>query len=102
MGGEAFRGEATAAAETERVLLAVDIAIAGILEESEINRVVMGVASGPAPGHIFEQSKALWAMALGARCRRWYDRSPQGADTAAPASATRFRFSWRAVLLDLW
>jgi AcrR family transcriptional regulator len=52
----------------DRVLLAIDIAIAGMLEKPDVNRVVMGWigTSGPAPGHILEQSKALWAMALGA------------------------------------
>ncbi|MBB4004619.1 TetR/AcrR family transcriptional regulator [Aurantimonas endophytica] len=51
----------------DRVLLAIDIAIAGILEKPEVNRVVMGWigTSGPAPGNILAQSKALWAMALG-------------------------------------
>jgi AcrR family transcriptional regulator len=52
----------------DRVLLAIELAIAGMLEEPDVNRVVMGWigTSGPAPGHILAQSKALWAMALGA------------------------------------
>lgn len=50
-----------------RVLLAVDVAVAVMLEEPTVNRAVMGwigMAGGP-PGQAWGRSTALWAMALG-------------------------------------
>ena len=52
----------------KRVLLAVDIAAAVMLEEPGVNRAVMGrlgTASVP-PGRTLARSIALWALALGA------------------------------------
>ena len=52
----------------KRVLLAVDIAAAVMLEEPGVNRAVMGwlgAASVP-PGRTLARSIALWALALGA------------------------------------
>ena len=51
----------------DRVLLAVDIAVAVMLEEPEVNRAVLGWlgAEGAPPGQVLNHSKALWALALG-------------------------------------
>jgi AcrR family transcriptional regulator len=51
-----------------RVLMAVTIATAVMLEEPAVNRAVMGWLGvpGPAPGKVLERSTALWALALGA------------------------------------
>ena len=50
-----------------RVRLAVDTAVAVILEEPKVNRAVMGWigTAGPAPGQALARSKALWVLALG-------------------------------------
>ena len=50
-----------------RVLLAIDIAAAVMLEEPEVNRAVMAWigAPGPASGEVLARSSALWALALG-------------------------------------
>lgn len=49
-----------------RVLLAIDTAVAVMLEEPEINRAVMGWigTAGPSPGTVLAHSAALWAQAL--------------------------------------
>jgi AcrR family transcriptional regulator len=50
-----------------RVLLAIDMAVAVMLEEPAINRAVMewiGKA-GPTPGRVLAHSTALWLLALG-------------------------------------
>ncbi|WP_404477631.1 TetR/AcrR family transcriptional regulator [Novosphingobium sp. BL-52-GroH] len=50
-----------------RIALAIDIAVTVMLEESVVNRAVMGwvgTASAPA-GNVISQSSALWARALG-------------------------------------
>ncbi|MEJ5021045.1 TetR/AcrR family transcriptional regulator [Ochrobactrum vermis] len=51
-----------------RVLLAIDTAVEVMLEESEINRAVMGWigTAGPSPGKVLSHSTALWSLALGA------------------------------------
>lgn len=51
---------------TDRVLLAVDIAVAVMLEEPGVNRAVLGWlgAEGAPPGQVLDHSKALWACAL--------------------------------------
>lgn len=53
---------------TDRVLLAIDTAVAVMLEEPEVNRAVMGSlgAANSAPGQAWSRSTALWALALGA------------------------------------
>lgn len=53
---------------TARVLLAVDTAVAVMLEEPAVNRAVMGWigTAGPSPGQAWARSTALWALALGA------------------------------------
>ena len=52
----------------DRVLLAIDAAVAVMLEEPEINRVVMVWlgTTGPSPGQVWARSMALWTLALGA------------------------------------
>jgi AcrR family transcriptional regulator len=52
----------------ERVLLAVGIATAVMLDEPEVNRSVMGSigAPSPSPGDVLARSTALWSLALGA------------------------------------
>lgn len=51
----------------DRVLLAVGIAAAGMLEEPKINRAVMGWigTAGPVAGRALARSTALWRLALG-------------------------------------
>lgn len=51
-----------------RVLLAIDTAVAVMLEEAEVNRTVMGWigTAGPTQGKAWARSTALWALALGA------------------------------------
>lgn len=51
-----------------RVLLAIDMAVAVMLEEPGVNRAVMGWigTSGPRPGQTLAHSTALWTLALGA------------------------------------
>jgi AcrR family transcriptional regulator len=51
-----------------RVLLAIDTAVAVMLEEPRINRAVMGWlgAASPSPGQVWARSTALWTLALGA------------------------------------
>ncbi len=52
----------------DRVLLAIDAAVAVMLEEPEINRAVMGWlgSASPSPGQVWARSMALWTLALGA------------------------------------
>jgi len=52
----------------DRVLLAIGIAAAGMLEEPKVNRAVMGWigTAGPVAGKALEHSTALWRLALGA------------------------------------
>lgn len=51
-----------------RVMLAVDTAVAVMLEEPGVNRAVMGWigTASPAQGQVFARSTALWTLALGA------------------------------------
>lgn len=53
---------------TERVLLAIDIAVAVMLEEPGVSRAVMGWigTAGASPGEVWARSTALWTLALGA------------------------------------
>jgi AcrR family transcriptional regulator len=52
----------------DRVLLAIDTAVAVMLEEPGVNRAVLGWigTAGPSPGQVWEHSTALWTLALGA------------------------------------
>ncbi len=61
-------GEAAVPAEAAgRVRLAVDVAVAVMLEEPGTNRVLLGWlgAAGASPGEVLAHSAALWALALG-------------------------------------
>jgi AcrR family transcriptional regulator len=51
----------------DRVLLAIDAAVAVMLEEPEINRAVMGWlgTASPLPGQVWARSMAFWTLALG-------------------------------------
>jgi hypothetical protein len=51
-----------------RVMLAVDIAAAVMLEEPAVNRAVMGWlgTASSSPGQVWARSTALWTLALGA------------------------------------
>ncbi len=69
-----------------RVLLAVDIAVAVMLEEPAVNRAVMGWigTAGPRPGEALARSTALWTTALAdaegiepSRRERALDRLPR-------------------------
>ncbi|MBU3077853.1 TetR/AcrR family transcriptional regulator [Sphingomonas quercus] len=53
---------------TDRVMLAIDTAVAVMLAEPEVNRAVMGWigAASATPGHVLTHSTALWASALAA------------------------------------
>jgi len=52
----------------DRVLLAIDTAVAVMLEEPEVNRAVLGwIGTGSSsPGRVLAHSTALWSFALGA------------------------------------
>ena len=52
----------------DRVLLAVDVAVAVMLEEPDVNRAVIGWlgTASPSPGQVMARSMALWTLALGA------------------------------------
>ncbi len=58
---------APALTATARVLAAVEIAAAVMLDKSAVNRAVMGAISAPgeAAGQVSSLSRALWAQALG-------------------------------------
>jgi AcrR family transcriptional regulator len=53
---------------TDRLLLAIDIAVAVMLEEPPVNKAVMGWigTAGRSPGEAWARSTALWQLALGA------------------------------------
>lgn len=55
------------ASASERVAVAVEIAVAVMLEEPGVNRAVMSWigTAGPKPGQVLERSTALWELALG-------------------------------------
>lgn len=63
-----FAAAAQPAGLTGRVLLAVDTAVAVMLEEPAVNRAVMGWigTAGATPGEALARSAALWTLALGA------------------------------------
>lgn len=52
----------------DRVLFAIGVATAVMLEEPEVNRAVMGWigSAGPSPGDVLTHSTALWSLAVGA------------------------------------
>ena len=64
---ERFAGARQAAGAPQRVMLAIDIAVAVMLQEPSVNRAVMGWlgTAGPAPGRALQRSMDLWTLALG-------------------------------------
>jgi AcrR family transcriptional regulator len=52
----------------DRVLLAMRVAAAVMIEEPEVNRAVMGWigSASPSPGEVLAHSTALWSLAVGA------------------------------------
>lgn len=76
----------------DRVLMAVDVAVAVMLEEPLVNRGVMSWigTAGPEPGNVLAHSMALWSLALG---------SDDGPGPEASASMSRrLAFAFRGVL----
>jgi AcrR family transcriptional regulator len=77
---------------TDRVLMAVDVAVAVMLEEPLVNRSVMSWigTAGPEPGNVLAHSIALWSLALG---------SDDGSSPKASVSLSRqLAFAFRGVL----
>lgn len=64
---ERFAASAPTGDGPSRVLKAVEIAAAVMLEQPAVNRVVMGALGAPTsePGNVLARSRALWAAALG-------------------------------------
>ena len=79
-----------------RVLLAVDTAVAVMLEEPGVNRAVMGWlgATGPVPGQVLVRSTGLWALALGTGEGLIASRREQ----ALRCLPTQLAFAFRGVL----
>src|SRR5579871_3114899 len=68
MMAERFAQERPLPGAVERVLLAISIASAGMLEEPVVNRAVMGWigTASPVAGNALTRSIALWRLAMGA------------------------------------
>jgi AcrR family transcriptional regulator len=79
-----------------RVLVAVDIAAAVMLEEPLVNRAVIGTLGAPSerPGRVFAQSRALWAEAIGEG--EGFD--PALADVARAVLPDQLAIAFRGVL----
>jgi AcrR family transcriptional regulator len=62
-----FAASAPPGTAPARVLAAVEIAAAVMLDQAAVNRAVMGAIGAPStePGHVWGRSRALWAEALG-------------------------------------
>ncbi len=62
-----FAAMSTSQDPVDRVLVAVDVAVAVILEEPLVNRGVMSWigTAGPEPGNVLTHSMTLWSLALG-------------------------------------
>ena len=93
------RFDAAAPAQADaaaRVLLSIDLAAGLMLEEPTVNRAVMGWlgTAGPAPGGVLENSKALWAKALGAG----EGLDPSRRDEALRVLPERLAFIFRGAL----
>lgn len=76
-----------------RVMLAVDTAVAVMLEEPDINRVVMGSIGTPGdtPGQAWTRSTGLWRLALGAGEGFAQDRREQALECLPRQLALAFR-----------
>ena len=64
---ERFGDAASAQGAPARVLTAIDIAVAVMLDTPAVSRAVMGTLGAPeeTPGEVSQRSRALWAIALG-------------------------------------
>jgi AcrR family transcriptional regulator len=78
------------------VLLAVDTAVAVMLEEPDVNRAVMGWlgTACPVPGQVWARSRDLWTLALGAGEGLIADRREQ----ALRCLPGQLAFAFRGVL----
>jgi AcrR family transcriptional regulator len=76
-----------------RVMLAVDTAVAVMLEEPGVNRAVMGWigTAGGSPGRAWVRSTALWTLALGAGDGIPEDRREQALEYLPGQLALAFR-----------
>ena len=79
-----------------RVLAAVDVAVAVMLETPEASRAVMGALGSPgqAPGEVSQRSRALWALALG----NGEGLAPDTADLACAILPDQLAAAFRGVL----
>lgn len=79
-----------------RVLLAIDLAAGVMLEESEVNRAVMGQigAASPVSGQVLAHSMTLWALALG----EGEGLPPARRDEALRSLPRQLAFAFRGVL----
>ncbi|MGI4765458.1 MAG: TetR/AcrR family transcriptional regulator [Janthinobacterium lividum] len=80
----------------ERVLVAVEIAVAEMLAEPQVNRAVIGTLGAPGgePGQVYAQSRDLWAQALQA-CDGMH---PDLVDLARSALPDQLAVAFRGVL----
>lgn len=64
---ERFGAASALPTASERVLLAVEVAVAVMLDEPTVNRAVLGWlgTAGPTPGAVLAHSMSLWTLALG-------------------------------------
>ena len=76
-----------------RVMLAIDMAVAVMLDEPDVNRAVMSWigTAGPSPGRAWTRSMALWALALGAGEGIAENRRMQALDCLPRQLALAFR-----------
>ncbi|MBP0495089.1 TetR/AcrR family transcriptional regulator [Pararoseomonas indoligenes] len=81
---------------SDRVLAAVDIAVAVMLEQPAVSRAVMGSlgTQGPEPGQVSARSRALWALALG----KGEGLAPALADLACRTLPDQLAIAFRGVL----
>lgn len=80
----------------ERIELAVEVAVAVMLEEPAVNRVVMGWIGATGTDHkqVLAHSTSLWALALGAA----EDLSTDGREAALRLLPEQLAYSFRGVL----
>jgi len=94
--GSRFREGAPPRDAMDRILFAVDTAASVMLEESVVNRSVMGWlgTASPAAGTALKRSEAFWTLALGT-----IDGvAPAGREQAARSLPRQLAFGFRGVL----
>ena len=91
-----FEDAAPASEAPSRVLAAVDVAVAVMLETPAASRAVMGALGSPAesPGQVAQRSRALWALALG----EGEGLLPDTVDLALAILPDQFAAAFRGVL----